>query len=96
MLVNSAKADNRRRKEFYKNSKRFFFFKYILKNKSIPEPISLYYKNLYSSNFFVRIRNRCVVTGRGRAVYKFCKLSRGVLQEKAHSGDLTGFSKSSW
>lgn len=44
----------------------------------------------------VRLRNRCEITGRPRGVYRFFGVSRMVLREKAHKGELPGVKKSSW
>lgn len=44
----------------------------------------------------VRIRARCVETGRSRGVYRFCGLSRVVLRERAVRGQLPGVKRSSW
>ena len=43
-----------------------------------------------------RIRNRCEITGRPRAVYRKFKLSRLALRQLASSGALPGVVKSSW
>ena len=43
-----------------------------------------------------RHRNRCWVTGRSRAFYKDFGLSRHVLREMAHEGNIPGLTKSSW
>ena len=43
-----------------------------------------------------RIRNRCELTGRPRAVYRKFKLSRLALRELASSGALPGVVKASW
>ena len=43
-----------------------------------------------------RIRNRCAITGRPRAVYRKFKLSRIAMRELASSGALPGVVKSSW
>lgn len=43
-----------------------------------------------------RLRNRCIATGRGRGVYRFCKLSRISFRELASKGLLMGVIKSSW
>lgn len=43
-----------------------------------------------------RVRNRCELTGRPRAVYRKFKLSRLALRELASSGQLPGVVKSSW
>ncbi len=44
----------------------------------------------------VRVRNRCVLTGRPRGTYRKFKLSRIALRELASSGQLPGMIKSSW
>ena len=43
-----------------------------------------------------RMGNRCLVTGRPKAVYRFFGLSRHVLREMAYEGLLPGVMKSSW
>ncbi|MBM3644581.1 MAG: 30S ribosomal protein S14 [Alphaproteobacteria bacterium] len=43
-----------------------------------------------------RIRNRCELTGRPRAVYRKFKLSRLALRQLASQGGLPGVVKSSW
>jgi small subunit ribosomal protein S14 len=43
-----------------------------------------------------RIRTRCQLTGRPRAVYRKFKLSRIALRELASSGLIPGMTKSSW
>lgn len=43
-----------------------------------------------------RLRNRDVVDGRPRAVYRKFGLSRVRLREMAHAGQLPGVTKSSW
>ena len=43
-----------------------------------------------------RIRNRCTLTGRPRAVYRKFKLSRLALRQLASQGALPGVVKSSW
>jgi small subunit ribosomal protein S14 len=44
----------------------------------------------------VRIRNRCEVTGRPRAVYRKLQMSRIALRELGNSGLIPGLVKSSW
>jgi len=44
----------------------------------------------------VRVRERCIETGRPRGVYSFCGLSRVVLREKCARGYLPGVRRSSW
>lgn len=47
-----------------------------------------------SSN--IRVRNRCLITGRTRGVYRKFGLSRIKLRELTMSGNLPGMVKSSW
>ncbi|MFI4975412.1 MAG: 30S ribosomal protein S14 [Caulobacterales bacterium] len=44
----------------------------------------------------VRIRNRCLVTGRPRAFYRKMKMSRIALRELGSQGQIPGLVKSSW
>ena len=44
----------------------------------------------------VRIRNRCEMTGRPRAVYRKLKISRIMLRELGSNGEIPGLVKSSW
>ena len=44
----------------------------------------------------VRIRNRCEITGRPRAVYRKMKMSRIALRELGSKGLIPGLVKSSW
>ena len=43
-----------------------------------------------------RIRNRCELTGRSRAVYRKFRLSRIMLRELGNKGLIPGVTKSSW
>ena len=43
-----------------------------------------------------RIRNRCELTGRSRAVYRRFRLSRIALRDLASIGMIPGVTKSSW
>jgi len=43
-----------------------------------------------------RVRNRCQLSGRGRAVYRKFMLSRIALRDLASEGKIPGMVKSSW
>ena len=43
-----------------------------------------------------RLRNRCVVTGRPRGVYKQFGLTRHKIREMALAGEIPGMTKASW
>ena len=44
----------------------------------------------------VRLKNRCMVTGRSRSVYRKLMLSRIAFRDLAHKGYLPGIHKASW
>ncbi|MDR1551583.1 MAG: 30S ribosomal protein S14 [Holosporaceae bacterium] len=43
-----------------------------------------------------RIRNRCIITGRARGVYRKFNLSRIMIREMAAEGLIPGIRKASW
>lgn len=43
-----------------------------------------------------RIRQRCMVTGRGRGVYRKYGLARGTFRQLALEGKIPGIRKASW
>jgi small subunit ribosomal protein S14 len=44
----------------------------------------------------VRIRNRCLLTGRARSFYRKFKISRIALRDLASAGQIPGMVKASW
>ena len=44
----------------------------------------------------IRVKNRCILSGRGKGIYRFCKLSRLNLRKLSAEGFLPGIIKSSW
>lgn len=44
----------------------------------------------------VRVRNRCALTGRGRGVNRFYKISRIMFRTLANEGMLPGVRKHNW
>jgi small subunit ribosomal protein S14 len=44
----------------------------------------------------IRVRNRCLVTGRPRGYYRKMKMSRIALRELGNAGLIPGLVKSSW
>ena len=51
------------------------------------------FSRLKSNSFPNRIRNRCILTGRGRGVHRFFKLSRILIKDLAAQGQLPGVMK---
>ncbi|MBV0899212.1 MAG: 30S ribosomal protein S14 [Wolbachia endosymbiont of Fragariocoptes setiger] len=73
----------------------------ILYNKNIPLVDRLasqnrLIKNLPRDSSRVRVRNRCILTGRPRGVYRKFDLSRVILRDLCGFGKIPGVTKSSW
>lgn len=70
----------------------------IKQANSLQEKLELHRKlqQLPRNSSPVRLRNRCLITGRSRGYFKDFGLSRHVLREMAHQGFLPGITKSSW
>ena len=99
-MNNPTEKDKQRRILHRQQELKRLQYKSIIENRSLPPNIREIYiyklNKLPRDGSLVRIRNRCILTGRARAVYKFCKLSRLCLRELAAQGKLAGVSKSSW
>lgn len=72
----------------------------ISKDKSLPDEerwiARLQLAQLPRDSSKHRIRNRCEVTGRPRAVYRKFRMSRIALRDLASNGKIPGVVKSSW
>jgi succinate dehydrogenase (ubiquinone) iron-sulfur subunit len=53
-------------------------------------------KNNKNSTLSCKPRNRCVISGRSRAVFKYIKLTRMMFKNLAVKGNLVGIKKYSW
>ena len=53
-------------------------------------------KNNQSALLSCKPRNRCIFSGRSRAVFKYFKLTRMMFKSLAVKGNLTGVRKYSW
>ena len=92
--------DQKRRKLVKKFAKKREELEAILNNPKASEDVRfaarLKLAKLPRNSSPTRIRNRCEMTGRPRAVYRKFKLSRLALRELAALGSLPGVVKSSW
>ena len=72
--------------------------KIMNKNLNLEERIKFQSKlnDLPRDSSRVRVRNRCKITGRARAVYRKFGLSRIKIRELSMTGDLPGVIKASW
>lgn len=89
--------------------RRFLVLKYELKRKEykaisqnleIPYQIRSEYAlklaRLPRNSSSTRIRNRCIITGRSRSIFKKFRISRIVFRTLASNGNLVGIRKLSW
>ena len=99
-MANFVQKDNTRRKLVLKNESKRLEYKSIINNLSLPKQVRYEYvyklNNLNKNSSKIRVKNRCILTRRGRSVYSFCKLSRLKFRELAAQGKLIGITKASW
>lgn len=92
--------DLKRRRLTAKYEKKRMVLKKILKDKTISAEFRRQAQDalekLPRDSSPVRLHNRCIITGRPRAVYRFFGLSRIKMRELALAGKLPGVSKASW
>lgn len=53
-------------------------------------------KKLIKNSSFIRVKNRCIISGRSHAIHRLFKLSRIKLRELGSHGKLMGLMKASW
>lgn len=94
------KKDTKRRNIFKKYELKRQYLKYILYNNIISKEVRInamiLLNRLPKDSSGIRIHNRCVVTGRPKAVYRDFKISRILLRDYANNGLFPGITKSSW
>lgn len=91
--------DNKLRSIFLKNETSRRVLKSIIKNSYVTLELRKKAKTELSSfpktSSIVRLRNRCVITGRGRAIVGGFNLSRLMLRKLGRDGMIHGLRKSS-
>ena len=93
-------TDKKRRAKFKQYESKRIHLLSLIHDESLPLNLRLIYTarlaELPRSSSKTRIRNRCILTGRGRGVYSYFRLSRIALRDLASKGYLSGITKSSW
>ena len=96
----SVEKNNRRKRMAKRDEPKRLRLKAVIMNKDVsPEErfdASLKLAALPRNGAKIRVRNRCELTGRSRAVYRRFNLSRIMLRQLASEGLLPGVTKSSW
>lgn len=92
--------DYKRRLLVAKYELRRKLYKALCRDPDLPSNLREKHRNKLSklprNSSFTRVRNRCVFTGRPRAVYENFRMSRIVFRELASQGQLHGVQKASW
>ncbi|MCL4131671.1 UNVERIFIED_CONTAM: hypothetical protein GTU68_026404 [Idotea baltica] len=72
--------------------------KYVKTRKSTNErwDAQMLLQKLPVNSSATRIRNRCFITGRSRAIYKKFNLCRNKIREYAMNGYIPGLRRASW
>jgi small subunit ribosomal protein S14 len=98
--LSSINKNERRKKLVKQNAGRYAKLKAIANDKSKDETERLIARlkmaELPRNGNPTRVRNRCALTGRSRAVYRKFRLSRIMLRELGNKGLIPGLIKSSW
>ena len=98
--TSSVEKNNRRRKLVARDAAKRAALKAIIMDQSNPIEerfrAQLKLSAMPRNGAKIRIRNRCEVTGRPRAVYRKLGMSRIALRELGNSGVIPGLVKSSW
>ena len=98
--TSSVEKNNRRRKLVARSAAKRGALKAIIMDQSKPIEerfrAQLKLSAMPRNGAKIRIRNRCEVTGRPRAVYRKLGMSRIALRELGNSGVIPGLVKSSW
>ena len=96
----SVEKNNRRQRRVKQYAKRWAKLREVARDKSVPAEerfeAQLKMAQLPRNTNPTRVRNRCELTGRPRAVYRRFKLCRVTLRELASVGLIPGLTKSSW
>ncbi len=91
--------DQKFRENFNKTENRYKLLKHIQSNQLLPFKIrylaSMKITKLRNSSISKMV-NRCIVTNRGRGVYRPFNLSRHEIKRLAMNGELFGVKKASW
>lgn len=99
-MANQIIRDQKRRRQLAKFELKRLLYKSVSQDRKLTPSDRFEYflklSKLPRNSSKTRIRNRCILTGRARGIYKLFRLSRIAFRELASNGALLGISKSSW
>ncbi|XP_047963966.1 uncharacterized protein LOC125208398 [Salvia hispanica] len=92
--------DHRRRLLAAKYELRRNLYKALCRDPDLPNAMRVKHRcklsKLPRNSSFTRVTNRCIFSGRSRAVYKKFRISRILFRTLANQGQLMGIKKASW
>jgi len=95
-----APKDLRRRFRFLKVEYKKNLYRSLFFDRRLPITFRLFIYKFFidgaKQSSLSGVRNRCIITGRGRGVYSFFGLSRFQFKKLANLGILTGIEKTGW
>ena len=98
--MTAIQSDILRRNLFNKLELKKLYYKYILyqeeESSVLKSNLQKKLNKLSKNASKVRIKNRCILTGRSNAIYRDFRLSRFMFRELALNGRLPGIKKASW
>ena len=96
-MVNSINTDKKRRKLFLKNLKKRNSLKNLINNKELSNferyQAQLALQKMPRNSSKIRIKNRCIITGRTHGLVGPFNISRIKLRELASNGSIPGIMK---
>jgi len=98
--VSMVEREKKRQRLVKKYAAKRAALKQIAQNQDLPMEerfkARLKLAELPRNSSYVRLHNRCEVTGRPKAYYRKLKMSRIALRDHASRGEIPGMVKSSW
>jgi small subunit ribosomal protein S14 len=95
-----APKDKRERRAFAQEEFRRLCFKAMIRDRTLHAPLhgllTLRFQSLGRNGSLVRLRNRCIRSGKARAIYRSFGLDRFEFKRLANLGRLTGVEKTGW
>ena len=99
-MKNLVERDKKRRHLVLRYEETRIILKYLLSNRNLSAEVRAHAVELFGrlpkDSSKTRLNSRCIVTGRGKSVSRYFRLSRIMLRMFASSGSLSGLQKSSW
>ncbi|KAI1809899.1 ribosomal protein S14p/S29e [Poronia punctata] len=92
--------DHSKRKAFAEHEPERQALRYIIRNTTLPArtraEAQLQLTKMHCYTRPTQIRNRCLIGGKSRGVFRDFRLSRFVFREQALAGNIPGVKKASW